>query len=759
MASPAGARPSAPPSGAWRVWIDTGGTFTDCLAIDPSGAVHRAKVLSTSALRGRAVEVVDSHRFRVEAPWRVGPDFFSGCTLCWLGASGDFTPLVRFDPERNEIELASPHALPELGGLTATFEIRSPEEAPVLAARLVTGTAMDSQLPPMQMRLATTHGTNALLERKGARVALFITGGFADLLEIATQQRADLFALQVRKPHPLHETTVEVSGRLGADGRVLAPLDLEAVERAARGCVARGIRSAAVALMHGYRDSRSERQVGEVLRDAGFRHVSLSGEIAPRIGLLARAQTAVVDAYLAPMVGGYLDRVAAGGVTALHVMTSAGGLLERSAFRAKDALLSGPAGGVVGAVESAARSGVDELIAFDMGGTSTDVSRYAGRLEYSFEHAVGDATVVAPALRIETVAAGGGSICDTDGLALRVGPDSAGANPGPACYGAGGPLTLTDVNLLLGRLRPERFGIPIVVAAAEQALDRVLGRLAARESREEVLQGFLRIANERMAEAIRRISVREGYDPRSSTLLAFGGAGGQHASAVADLLGMQRVLVPRDAGLLSALGLGSAVIERFAEQQVLLPLDERLELPRRLGELEAKARADVAAQGVPESAVTLRRRIAGVRLLGQDAALQIELSGENVAVDEVDTAFRRAYREIYGYPAPPRGLEVDSLRVVAAGGIESGETAPSETPARPLTRAGSNEQGRAFFDGGCQVVPLFQRSELSEGQAFRGPALVLEAHSSTVVEPGWHAVLDRAGALVLWRPDATRVPG
>ena len=379
MASPYGGRPSAPlspalPTATWRIWIDTGGTFTDCLAIDPAGTMHRAKVLSTSALRGRALEIIDSRRFRVEVPWRVGPDFFAGCTLRWLGASAADVPLVRFDPERSEIELASPEALPELGGLTPTFEIRSPEEAPVLVARLVTGTPMGRELPPMRMRLATTRGTNALLEGKGARVALFITAGFADLLEIATQQRADLFALQVLKPRPLHEATVEVSGRMAADGTVLAPLDLAAVERGA-GCVARGILSAAVVLMHGYRDSRSELQVGEVLRDAGFLHVSLSSEIAPRIGLLARAQTAVVDAYLAPIVGGYLDRVAAGGVSDLHVMTSAGGLLERSAFRAKDALLSGPAGGVVGAVESAARSGLGELIAFDMGGTSTDVSR------------------------------------------------------------------------------------------------------------------------------------------------------------------------------------------------------------------------------------------------------------------------------------------------------------------------------------------------------------------------------------------------
>lgn len=400
-------------------------------------------------------------------------------------------------------------------------------------ARLVTATPAGSRLPPIRLRLATTRGTNALLERRGAATALFITRGFGDLLRIGNQQRVALFALDVRRAPALYREVVEVPERLAANGTVIEPLDLAAVLPEVERLLGSGIESTAAALLHSYRNPAHEQAVAAELRRQGLRSVSTSAELASVVKILPRAETAVVNAYLAPIIESYLADVAGAldgcdpGSSSLHMMTSAGGLVRAERYQARDSLLSGPAGGVVRAVRSGRENGVRRLIAFDMGGTSTDASRFDGDYEYLYEHRVGSATVAAPALAIETVAAGGGSICWLAGdpagpgsggaRQVKVGPESAGADPGPACYGAGGPLTLTDVNLLLGRLDPRRFGIPIVRPAAEAALGDLVAGLAGRGdgmTREALLQGFLDVANERMADAVRRISVRRGYDPR-----------------------------------------------------------------------------------------------------------------------------------------------------------------------------------------------------------------------------------------------------
>jgi 5-oxoprolinase (ATP-hydrolysing) len=372
-----------------------------------------------------------------------------------------------------------------------------------------------------------------------------------------------------------------------------------------------------------------------------------------------------------------------------------------------------------------------------MGGTSTDVARYDGDFEYLFEHRVGDAHLVAPALAVESVAAGGGSICGFDGAQLHVGPQSAGAWPGPACYGAGGPLTLTDVNLLLGRLDPSRFEIPLDLAAAERALDVEQGR-------EALLEGFLDIANERMAEAIRSISLRRGYDPAEYALVAFGGAGAQHACALADLLGINHVVVPRDAGLLSALGLGAAVVERFAHRQVLEPLDRvKDRLAGWLDELGREAKEAVAGEGVAEDRIAVRRRILNLRFVGQDEALPIE--GEPPT--EIPEAFAAAYREIYGYAPEGRAVELESIRVVASSAPE--EEMPAASGSAPVNREAEMSGTRRSWLGGWREVPVFDRGALRPGDAFQGPALVFESHSATVVAEGWRGRMDGAGNLVL----------
>ncbi len=717
--------------GSWRIWIDTGGTFTDCLAADPAGELRRAKVLSTSAVRGRIAELIGPDAVRAASAWPVPRDFFRGFTFILLEA-GVSAEVLASDSEILRLDRPVPA---EAG---AAFELRSPEEAPVLAARLVTGTPLDQPLPEIALRLATTRGTNALLERKGAATALFITRGFADLLRIGTQQRPDLFALEIVRPEPLYKEVVEVPERLAADGSVLVPLEVDALRETARRLLAEGFEAVAVALMHSYRDPAHERALGAMLREEGFRYVSLSSELAPLIKLLPRAETAVVDAYLSPILDRYLSRVAGVlGPGSLHVMTSAGGLVRAGSFRAKDGLLSGPAGGVVGAALTGRRSGFGRVIAFDMGGTSTDVARWDGDFEYLFEHRVGDAHLVAPALAIESVAAGGGSVCGFDGIQLKVGPESAGAWPGPACYGAGGPLTLTDVNLLLGRLAPDRFEIPLDPAAAMRALGDLREHMGdADPGPEAVLAGLLDIANERMAEAIRSISLRRGYDPAGYALVAFGGAGAQHACAVAELLGISHVIVPADAGLLSALGLGAAVVERFAHRQVLEPLEQaRDRLPGWLESLGREAASAVEAEGIAPEEVEVRRRLLNLRFVGQEAVLAVDCEEDR----PIEEAFAAAYREVYGYAPEGRAVELESVRVVASSRSSSLEARPAPEPALFQAEPAGELRG----------VPFYDRARLAPGASFMGPALVFERHSATVVAEGWAGRVDGAGNLVL----------
>jgi 5-oxoprolinase (ATP-hydrolysing) len=699
-------------------------------------------------LRGAIVQRLGPAALRVRESWDLPADLIRGFRFRLLDRDHPVRHVARHDPGASVVELSEELAGEILPG--TAFEVRSPEEAPVLAARLLTGAPSPLPLPVESMRLGTTLGTNALLERAGARIALFITRGFADLLRIGDQQRPDLFALDVRKPEPLYATVVEVPERIAADGSVLEPLDPASLNDPIEALARDGIDVAAVALLHAYRNPLHESRLEQHLIRAGFKHVSCSSMLAPFIKIVPRAETSVVDAYLAPKLREYLERVSGTlGEGRLHVMTSAGGLLAPSGFRPKDGLLSGPAGGVVGAALAGRRAGFEKIIAFDMGGTSTDVSRVDGDFEYLFEHRVGDARLVASALAIETVAAGGGSICRFDGQRLRVGPESAGAAPGPACYASGGPLTLTDVNLLAGRLEPERFGIPIEPERARERLDELCREVEDRTGEahdpDELVEGLLAIADERMADAIRRVSLRRGYDPADYSLVAFGGAGAQHACAIARRLGISTVVVPPDAGLLSALGLGHAVMERFAERQVLEPLDD---VESRVAEwievLGDRAREEVAAQGVPVERVEVRRRIASVRFAGQEATLGIEL-GEDGAMRD---AFARRYEELYGHRPEGRSLELESLRVVASSVPEH---ATKTEPVGERFDAEPARWCRVRFDGSWVETGVFDREELRPGARVSGPALVLETTSATVIAPGWSAEIDGAGSLVVRR--------
>ena len=690
-------------SGApWQIWIDTGGTFTDAIGVSPRGERRRVKILSSSALRGAVIARRDPSTLEISESWDALPDLVCGLRFRLLGGDHPPVAVAGYQPLDRRLELAEKPNFDIAPG--AAFELLSDEEAPVLAARLLTGTGAGDDLPDCRMRLATTLGTNALLQRAGVPTALFVTRGFGDLLTIGTQQRPELFSLEVQRPRPLHAEVVEVEERLAADGSILLHLDAAALAGPAQALLDKGIRVAAVALMHAYRDPRHEQELKRKLLDWGFEHVSCSAEIAPRIKLLPRAQTAVVDAYLAPVVRTYLDRVGdALPERHLLAMTSAGGLLDRSGFRPKDSLLSGPAGGVVGGAAAGRRAGCSRTIGFDMGGTSTDVARFDGEFEYQYQHRVGDAELVAPALSIETVAAGGGSVCWLDGERLRVGPRSAGARPGPACYGAGGPLTLTDVNLLLGRLDPDRFGIPVAAGPARARLDKLLdeveGRSGERPDDESALGGLLAVANETMADAIRRISLRRGYDPTGYALVAFGGAGGQHACGVAACLGIRKVVVPPDAALLSALGLGQAVVERFVERQVLEPLEQaRPSIAGWFGDLERQAIKAVTAAGVERQRIEVRRRILHLRFSGQESSLEIDWRPDG----SIREAFEERFLRLYGHRPENRDVELESLRVVASSRAAA-EPPPAAEPGE--FSATSASTFRACFDDRWQEVP------------------------------------------------------
>ena len=737
---------TASPKNFWKLWVDTGGTFTDCLALSRDGQFKRVKVLSTGRLRAAIIDNPRPKTYRLAASWDSPPQFLARTSLQLI----DRPKVVRKILSHQSDEITLDFPLPDFkAGLLA--EILFGEEAPVVAARLATRTPYKARLPAVEMRLATTKATNALLERKGSRVAFFVTQGFQDLLRIGNQQRPDLFALCIRKPAPLYDVVVEVEERLDAQGNVLVPIQLARLQSKIRALRAEGIHSAAVAFLHAWRNPVHEIALRDCLRRAGFSHVSASHELSAMIQILPRAETAVINAYLAPMMESYLQTVSRSlEQSRLHLMTSAGGLVSADAFCPKDALLSGPAGGVVGATAAGREAGLDRVIAFDMGGTSTDVSRYDGQLDYQFEHRVGPARLRAPALRIETVAAGGGSLCGHNSQGLFVGPESAGSSPGPACYGAGGPLTLTDVNLLLGRMDPDHFGIPIDLSSARSAFLKVLEQIQSVSGNvpypEDLLAGYLEIANERMADAIREISLREGYDPAEYALVAFGGAGGQHACRVAERLGIESVLFPQNAGLLSAHGLRRARLEQFAETQVLRPLDKiQDELPRQIAELEKEASRKLAALGLLKSDVVITRRILQLRLLGQETAEEIEFwAGRSLAA-----AFEERYRSIFGYYPENKPIEVVSV-CVSAGARESAlprRELPDERRQPPLPH-----KRLASFGQSTELrIPVFLRCQIHPLERLVGPAIVQDEYSTVFIEIGWEAVVHPNETLVLRR--------
>ena len=671
------------PASRWQFWIDRGGTFTDVVGRRPDGALVTLKLLSenTEHYRDAAVE-----------------------------------------------------GIRRLLGLPAGEPITSESVECV--------------------KMGTTVATNALLERKGDRTLLVTTRGFRDALRIAYQARPKLFERRIALPELLYERVIEAEERVGAHGEVLQPLDEAHLRERLWAASDAGIRSVAIVFMHGWRFTAHEQAAARIAREIGFTQVSVSHEVSPLMKLVSRGDTTVVDAYLSPILRRYVDRVAAEmpGVR-LFFMQSSGGLTEAHRFQGKDAILSGPAGGIVGMVRTAVAAGHARVIGFDMGGTSTDVSHYAGEFERAFETLVAGVRMRAPMMSIHTVAAGGGSLLQFDGARLRVGPESAGANPGPASYRRGGPLAVTDANVMLGKIQPAWFP-KVFGPRADEPLDRdgVVARfeaLAAQVRRdtgrdataESLAEGFLQIAVQNMANAIKRISVARGYDVTQYTLQCFGGAGGQHACLVADALGMGRVFVHPLAGVLSAYGMGLAdqIAMREASLERALDADGLAAAAARLDELAAAAAAEVAAQGFARERIDLRRAV-HVRYQGTDTALVVPF-GDSAAVT---AAFESAYRQRFAFLMPGRALVIEAVSVEAVGPGEPHAAAAAGAeppPHRPAPDATVRMHAGRWLDAG-----LFVRETLAAGAVIDGPAIIAERNATTVVEPGWQATLRRGAA-------------
>ncbi|MBB3033818.1 hydantoinase B/oxoprolinase family protein [Alteriqipengyuania lutimaris] len=591
-----------------------------------------------------------------------------------------------------------------------------------------------------ELRIGTTVATNALLERKGERLALVTTRGFGDALRIGTQARPEIFARHIILPEQLPATVIEIDERVSADGDVLQPLDEDAARSALEALRAEGFEALAIILMHGWKYRAHEARLAEIARDLGFAQVSVSHEVAPLIKYVPRGDTTVVDAYLSPVLKRYTDGLQKGlpPVERLRFMQSNGGLAEVGAFRGKDAILSGPAGGVVGMVAAGEPLGHRKLIGFDMGGTSTDVAHYAGELELAAENLVAGVRVAAPMMQIHTVAAGGGSICSFDGARFRVGPESGGADPGPACYRKGGPLTVTDCNLVLGRIDPAFFphvfgpdgDQPLDPEASKARLEEIASALPEPKPLDEIARGFLAIAVDNMANAIRKISVARGHDVTEYALACFGGAGGQHACKVADELGIETVLVHPLAGILSAYGIGLAPVKAIREVSLVRPLHD--DFADDLATLEADARADLTAQGVAEDAIELTPR-ARLRFEGSDSMLTVACTDPHA----MDAAFRVQHRQRYGYSDSEAAIIVEALSVEASGTSGGLEHATIEPVPADGTPSGD--------------WPTHERAALTSGQAVTGPALIIDPGSTTVVDEGWEATLAREGSLVLTR--------
>lgn len=669
----------------------------------------------------------------------------------WIDRGGTFTDVIARQPDGT---LVSTKLLSE--------NQQAYEDSAVEGMRRLLGVSEDEPFPRDAVdviKMGTTVATNALLERNGEPTVLAITRGFGDALEIGTQHRPDLFALDIRRPPPVYKSVIEVPERVLVNGNIDTPLDESAVASALQSAFDQGFRSLAIALVHADRFPDHEQRVADLALRIGFTQVSASHDVIALMRLVGRGDTTVADAYLSPVLRRYVDRVIdlTNGTRTLF-MQSNGGLIEGQKFRGKDAVLSGPAGGIVGMARIAEDAGFNEIIGFDMGGTSTDVSHYAGTYERTQGTEIAGVRLRAPMMNIHTVAAGGGSQCIFDGLRFRVGPESAGAAPGPASYRQGGPLTITDCNVVLGRIQAQHFP-KVFGSSGTEALDVNTPRqlfesmakdtekqLGERTTVEELAEGFLKIAVENMANAIKTISVQRGYDVQDYTLVSFGGAGGQHACAVADLLGIKRILIHPLAGVLSAYGMGRADLRILKQKTVARTFAPSLfgHLSAAISALCEDAATELYAQGVPENSVeTITSML--LRYDGSDTTITVPAENLSHAAD----LFTKRHAQLFGFVQPDKTLIVEAITAEAIGGADRHQ--PTESKERQAAPAQPRERIKLWADGEWKDAPVLHREEMSFGQVVHGPALIVETNSTTFVDSEWQAESSDQDNLILTR--------
>ncbi|MEG4938881.1 hydantoinase B/oxoprolinase family protein [Microcoleus sp. F4-D5] len=697
----------------WQFWIDRGGTFTDIVAKNPDGKLVIHKLLSEN-------------------------------------------------PERYT-------------------------DAAVQGIRDILGIGADFPIPAAQIeaiKMGTTVATNALLERKGDRTILLITKGFGDALRIGYQNRPNIFARHIVLPQMLYDRVIEVAERYSATGEELTAVNPEFIPSLQQ-AYDEGIRSCAIVFMHGYRYSEHEKQVAKIAKEIGFTQISVSHEVSPLMKLVSRGDTAVVDAYLSPILRRYVEQVISQLIEAdsgnegllmpnsqfpipnsqfpkLMFMQSNGGLVEAAQFQGKNSILSGPAGGIVGAVQTSKKAGFDKIITFDMGGTSTDVAHFNGEYEREFETEIAGVRLRSPVMAIHTVAAGGGSIVFFDGARYRVGPESAGANPGPACYRKGGPLTVTDCNVMLGKIQPDFFpkvfglngDLPIAPDVVKQKFGQLAGEIGGERTAEQVAEGFLAIAVEKMANAVKKISLQRGYDVSEYTLCCFGGAGGQHACAIADALGMKRVFIHPYAGVLSAYGMGLADVRAIRERAIEQQLSAGLlaDLHHILTELEAEGKRELNRRGAEntenESEVLVVSKLR-LKYQGSDSVLAVNWA-DNIEVMQAE--FEAAHRQRYSFIMPEKPLIVEAVSVEVVESMDVPEASTISAacgagilPVQPISTV------QMYVAGGWRETPVYQRDDLRSHDCISGPAMIVEATGTNIIEPGWEAEITENNDLILNR--------
>ncbi|MEJ0095675.1 MAG: hydantoinase B/oxoprolinase family protein [Methylocella sp.] len=677
----------------------------------------------------------------------------------WVDRGGTFTDIVA----RNPSGVLSTHKL--LSEASALYA-----DATIAGIKQILAIPLDRPIPNGlvdTVKMGTTVATNALLERKGERTLLIVNRGFKDALEIGDQARPRLFDLNIVRPSPLYEQVIEIAGRVDRDGEEIESMDEESARAALRQARADGFVCCAIVLMHAWKYADHERRVAALARTEGFTQISASHEVSPLLRFVPRGHTTVVDAYLSPILRRYVNQVAAElGDAKLYFIQSNGGLIDAPRFQGKDAILSGPAGGIVGAARTAAAAGLDEIISFDMGGTSTDVALYAGSFQHAFDTEVAGARIRAPMMAIHTVAAGGGSILHFDGARFRVGPDSAGANPGPASYRRDGPLTVTDANVCVGKIQPRHFPAifgpngnePLDADIVRERFDVLAERINAstgeRRDPRDIAEGFLRIAVANMANAIKHISVQKGHDVTRFALQCFGGAGGQHACLVADELSMDTVFIHPYAGVLSAYGMGLADQTIMREQAVELPFtaEALAQLAQCADALTQSATEALVAQGATSASIETGRKL-HLRYAGTEAALAVPFAPH----EEVVRAFSEAHRKRFGFTTPGRPLIVETVSIEATcRGEPVREMNLAHRAGEPLVPIG---HAQIWSDGCAHQAPVYDRADLRAGDRLAGPALIREAAATTVVEPGWAAEMTSKDHMLLRRmaPRASRI--